>query len=409
MTNPRAQFRRFWPLAIVLLGLLSGGVLLWTAPETQPEDKVRAARMVQTLQVSPTNEPIRVSDHGTVIPARQVVMRPEVRGRVIRQHPALVPGGYLPAGAELIQIDPAEYELALTEHQTALEEARFELDLEKGRQVVAAREWGLLENELMAGDVNRALVLREPHLRRTEAMLRKATNEIAKARLNLSRTTVTAPFNAMVLEESVEIGQLVEPGSQICTLVGTDEFWVRATVPVGMLKWIRLPRPDHPGSAAEVILDTGNGQAMSRRGTVIRLLSDLDPIGRMARVLVRVPDPLGLQTGNPGIPLLLESYVRVEMEAGELRNVLNIPRSVLREGERIWVVDSNNELQIRPVEILWPRGDRVLIANCLHPGEQLVVSGLKTALPGLKVDPQPLSGTAPDEERGDNPQTTAAF
>lgn len=92
------------------------------------------------------------------------------------------------------------------------------------------------------------------------------------------------------------------------------------------------------------------------------------------------------------MPLLLGSFVRVEIEAGILENVLVIPQGTLREGQKIWVVDQKNELQIRDVEILWVRQDSVLIGNVMRPGEQLIASDLKAPLPGLKVNPQPLGG-----------------
>jgi len=391
MSHKRLSLSWLGPLAVLGIGLATGLVFLWTAPQTEPEDRDRASRIVQTIAISPTNEPITVTAYGAVIPAREVVMKPEVRGRIIRHHPSLVPGGYIEQGAELIQIDPSDYELALNEQIAALEEAQFALAVEKGRQVIASREWRLLEKDLNDSEVNRALVLREPHLRRTEAMIQKATNEIAKAQLNLSRTFVSCPFNAMVLEESVEIGQLVESGNTICTLVGTDEFWVQATLPMDKLKWVRLPRPGQPGSSAQVILDTGNGLAMSWQGSVLQLLSDLESTGRMARLLVRVPDPMGLETENKKLPLLLGSYARVEIDAGTLDNVLTIPRPALREGTRIWIVNGQKELEIRTVEILWTRPDTLLIANCMQPEELLVVSALKAALPGMKVNPHQLS------------------
>jgi RND family efflux transporter MFP subunit len=318
-------------------------------------------------------------------------MEPQVRGRVVRQHPALIPGGYIPEGQELVGIDPSDYELALTEQVTSLEEAQFELEVELGRQVVALREWGLLEGNLAGGEVNRSLVLREPHLRRAEAMIRKATNEISKARLNMSRTSVIAPFNAMVLAEAVELGQLLEPGGDICTLVGTDEFWVQASLPLEKLKWIRLPGPHRPGAAAKILLDTGNGAPAIWPGVVVRLLSDLEPAGRMARVLIRVGDPLGLEDDRRSFPLLLGSFVQVEIDAGQLTNVLMIPRGALREGNMIWVMDANRELQIRPVEILWSRLESLYIANDIRPDDALIVSGLKVALPGMKVEPIPTS------------------
>jgi RND family efflux transporter MFP subunit len=385
--------------AIAGAGLLISLIFVWTAPETQPEEKVAVTKIVRTMQVTPGNQAIVLETQGTVIPARRVEMVPQVKGRVVEQNDELVPGGTLRAGDPLIRIDPSDYELALTEQQTALAEATFELEVERGRQVVASREWKLLESELADSDANPSLVLREPHLRRTEALIRKATNEIAKAALDLSRTSIRVPFNSVVLDETVEIGQVIEPGNSICTLVGTDEFWVQTTISLEKLKWIRLPTADALGSPARVILETGRN-SNSWEGTVFRLLGDLEPVGRMARVLVRIADPLQLQSGETRNPLLLGSYVRVEIETGELSDVLTIPESAVREGGRIWTVNRDHELVIKSIEILWTQRDRVTIKNCVEPGEQLIVSNLRTALPGMKVDPQPVEAVSAGESSG---------
>ena len=101
-------------------------------------------------------------------------------------------------------------------------------------------------------------------------------------------------------------------------------------------------------------------------------MSDLDPLGRMARLIVSVQDPLGIQSPEDGkLPLLLGSYVEVRIIAGELEDTLRIPRSALREGNSIWVVGSDKRLQIVPAEVLWPEKDTVLIANNMEPGDQL--------------------------------------
>jgi len=373
--------------------------MVLTGPTTSPDEKVSAVTIVRTMSVAPRTESVYVRADATVIPARRVTIKPQVGGQVMRFHEALVPGGIIGEGEELVAIDPSDYELNLAEHESALEGALFELEVEKGRQVVAAREWRLLESDLTESEVNRSLVLREPHLRRTEAMIRAATNEIARAKLALARTSVTSPFNAMVLNEAIEQGQLVQAGSEISTLVGTDEFWVQATLSMADLKRVRLPGQGQPGASATVYLDTGNGNPVAWSGTVIRLLSELQPTERMARVLISVEDPLGLSGDGGKLPLLLGSYVQVEIEAGLLTNILVIPRSSLREGERIWVVDADNTLHIRDTEILWTRRETVIIANVINPGEQLVISGLRTALPGMKVNPQSDAPSATEEER----------
>ena len=409
MTLKRKAISWLCSIVVLTVGVLAGLIFIWTAPTTQPAEKVHPVRMVRTLPLTPRTELIFVMAEGPVIPAQKVAMQPEVQGRVVKHHASLVPGGFVGQGEQLIEIDPSAYLLALREMESALEEARYELELEKGRQVVASRELQLLEDDLSNSEVNRALVLREPHLRRTEALIQKATNEIAKARLDLSRTSLTTPFNAMVLDENVEIGQQVAPGSSLCTLVGTDEFWVQASLPLGDLKWIQLPTPDHPGSEATIFLDTGNGHAAEWKGRVVRLLSDLEPTGRMARVLIRVADPLGLNRRGNGVPLLLGSYVRARISAGTLEGVIPIPRKALREGNRIWVVDRNKAVQIRDVVIEWSRQETVLIQNTVEPEEQLIVFGLRTALPGLKVESRPVETLAPPDmsvvPHGSSPDT----
>lgn len=174
---------------------------------------------------------------------------------------------------------------------------------------------------------------------------------------------------------------------------------MQATVSLKKLKWIRLPAPNAIGSAVRVILETGQQETDLWHGVVFRLLGDLEPLGRMARMLVRVSDPLRLNSKGAKNPLLLGSYVRVEFDAGELTDVLTIPESAVREGSQIWAVNSNHELLIKDIQILWSQRDKVTIKNCLDPGEQLIVSNLRTALPGMKVDPQPVEDDRESEHQ----------
>lgn len=376
--------------AILVFGGMISLFLIWTGPEIAPEEKTESAKIVQTIPLVAHARSVAVSAFGGVVPSRIVVVKPQVSGRVIWQSDSVILGGRVKEGDELIRIDPKDYELALSEVKSNLEQARFEREVESGRQVIAQREWNELQSELDMEEVNQSLVLREPHLRRAEALMEKATNDIEVAELHLSRTVLHAPFNAMVIKESVEVGQLLNPGSEICELVGTDEFWIQVTVPFSQLKWVRVPADGRPGAKARVILDTGDGDFQQWDGEVLRVLSDLDPLGRMARVLIAVQDPLGLE-GPSGdkLPLLLGSYVEVKIDAGELEDTLTIPREALREGNQIWVVGDNNLLKIVEAKVLWPEKDTILISSDLQKGERLIVSDLRVALPGMKVAPQP--------------------
>ena len=83
-----------------------------------------------------------------------------------------------------------------------------------------------------------------------------------------------------------------------------------------------------------------------------------------------------------------------DIEAGTLEDVITIPRKALHDN-KLWLVDDRiNELQIRPTEVLWKSGETFLVKNVLKEGEQVIVSDLRAALPGMKVSPQTL--TTPD-------------
>ncbi|MDG2255346.1 MAG: efflux RND transporter periplasmic adaptor subunit [Opitutaceae bacterium] len=389
--NKKSKFRTlFIILVIFVVGGAASYVLLSTGPEIMPKEKSSSAKIVQVIPMDPQTRSVAVTALGSVVPSRKVVIRPQVSGQVIRQSDAITIGGHVKENDEMIRIDSKDYELALSEVRSNLEQSRFEREVESGRQVIAKREWDELQADLDIGDVNRSLVLREPHLRKAEALMEKAMNDIEIAELQLSRTIIKAPFNAMVVEESVEVGQLLSPSSTICELVGTDEFWIQVTIPFSDLKWIRFPDGNRAGAEAQVVLDMGNGESTAWKGEVIRLLSDLDPLGRMVRLVISVEDPLGLnKRSGSKLPLLLGSYVEVRMDAGDLENTLRIPREALREGNQIWVVGPDNLLKIVDADVLWLEKETVLISNKLGKGDQLIVSDLRVALPDMKVAPQP--------------------
>lgn len=355
-------------------------------PRTKKKkEQQRRVPVVQVLPLAPTEEKVMIEAYGTVVPARQLTVKPEVGGKIIAMNPDLAPGGIIAAGGLLFQIDPSDYRFVLNERRADVAEARYKLELEQGQQIIAAKEWQLLEKEGAAPKgASRALAMREPHLKFARAQLEAAESRLAAAELNLARTTVTAPFNALVLDEAVEQGQVVSSQAIAATLVDVDRFWVQASVPADRLERIRFSGKDgSAGSKAVISLHSGTEKTVSRTGRVLRLLGDLDPKGRMARVLVAVDDPLG-RTARTG-KVLLGSYVKVAIEAGIVPNVYVIPRMALRENDTLWLAGADGSLVMRPASVRWRRQDDVLVAMPATPGEMLITSRLQSPLPGMAL------------------------
>ena len=280
-------------LPAAILAAAGGAVffLFATAPKAGRAPGGHAAPIVEVAEVSRTPFQRTVEASGIVMPAREVEIHPEVSGRIIEIHPALQPGGVIPEGAVLVRIDPEEYELALDQAKSALAEAEAALEVEQGRQLVAKREWELYGKTLPDADLGQALALREPQLRQAEARIESARSVVRQAELDLRRTTISAPFRALVLEESVDIGQQVSPGSPMAALAGAEAFWIQATLPAAQLEAVLAAAAQGEAAARIYLPIEGMPSGEPILGVLVRHLGTVDPKGHMAQVLLEVKDP----------------------------------------------------------------------------------------------------------------------
>jgi RND family efflux transporter MFP subunit len=370
--------------AAILGGAIFGA---WWFVKNKPTAKRRRqgaslTPVVEAVEVKRGTSRIVVSAMGTVIPARMVTLKPRVGGEVVKLHPNFVRGGLIRSDESLVQLDEADYRLVLAQRAAALISAQSELKLEEGQQDIARREWKMLSQTTATSELDSELTLRKPQKRAREAAVAAASAQLEKAKLDLTRTVVHAPFNAVIRETSVEMGDQATTQTGLATLVGTDSYWVEVTVPVDRLKWIVFPaNGSTAGSTAVVRLSAGG----TREGRVLKLLSDLEPQGRLARVLIEIPDPLDLRNApdQRRLPVLLGEFVNVDIKGRELENVLAISRESLRDGSEVWLLSAEDKLVIKPVQVLWADRERVLIGDEFANGLRLITSNLGYPVDGM--------------------------
>lgn len=357
-------------VSLVVIAVVIAVVLVKTAPEAEKKRPPKMAPLVETVPLKAKDHTVRVKLTGTIVPAEEIRLRARVSGEVVSIAPGFIDGGLLEKGAEAVRIDPIDYELALAAAKSTLETARFSYKQELGRQDVARREWEMLK----AGDATEfeeELALRKPNLAASKAALEAAEAAVEKAELDLSRTRVSAPFNAIVLERNVNVGSQVSLQDVLASLVGTDAYWVQVSIPVDRLGWVKVP-------GSKVTVQSNSGAV--REGTVIKLLADLEKRGRMARLLIEIKNPLAGE-----LPILLGEYVHVDIAGRELKNVYAVPRSALREGSLVWIADAESKLEIRSVEVLWRDEQQVILRDRFADGDRLIVSDLNFAINGMDV------------------------
>jgi RND family efflux transporter MFP subunit len=376
----RSERRLKWALSIGVIAAATAIAFVLVATKEEPPraEKPLEGTLVEVIQINMSRHDVELRAKGTVVPAMEIVLQPELGGRVIWQSSELVAGGRFKADQPILRIDPRDYQLAVESHRSRVNRAKLDLSIEARRGEVAKREWSSF-GEMDVSDEQRALAQREPQLEASRLALKAAQSSLKKALLDLTRTTLRAPFNAMVVSESVDRGQLINPQTSVARLVGTDNYHVQVSVPVSSLRTARVRTADEPGSEAKILQQVGQ-ETIERPGEVIRQLPDLDPGGAMARLLLNIENPLG-QQGD--LPLLLGSFVDVAIGAQPIDDAIRLPRVALRNGRNVYVMNDANLLEIREVQIAWTEPDAVLVTGGLGPNERVITSRISTPVPNM--------------------------
>jgi len=153
---------------------------------------------------------------------------------------------------------------------------------------------------------------------------------------------------------------------------------------VGDLRWIMLPDArGQGGSMATVVQSLSDGETIERPARVLRLAGDLDPKGRMARLIVAVKNPMNRKDGQ--LPLLLGAYVKVKIHGKKLDDVVIVPRRAMRSEDQIWVMNDKDELEVRSVQVAYRGQDELYLTSGIAPNERIVISRLAAAVQGMPL------------------------
>src|SRR5680860_347017 len=389
-------------IGILFIGMAITAVIFLTEPEAKFEGAtVETAMLVDVVPVKQgTFEPVIVAT-GTVRPVEDVNLSPLVSGQIIRRDPAFAPGGFVKKNQVLLQIDPADYRNTLEMRKSEFMQSQTTLDTEMGRQQIAEQDLQLITDYSLFGgnpltEEERQLVLRKPQLNAVKASIGGAKASMEQARLNLERTTIRAPFDAHILSQNVTNGSQVAQGDDLGRIVGTDYYWIIATVPVSKIQWLSFPNGDSEnGSQVKITNSTAWGPDAFREGYLDKQIGALEDQTRLARVLVKVPDPLANTEGAKGKPkLMIGTFVEVNLMADPVANVVRLNRDHVRSNNTVWVM-KDGKLEIRKVEIVLTDDVYAYIRKGLEDGEKVVVTDLSTVSDGIGLRTE---GAAPKKE-----------
>ena len=367
-----------------------------SSPEAQRRGAPPATLSVEATRLAPTDFPIVLRSQGTVRPTTQNTLVVEVTGAITELSDDFVVGGSFEAGDALVQIDERDYQIALTRAQASLSQADAALEEERAMGSQAAADWKQLQRR---GEPT-SLMLREPQQAAAQANRDAAAAEVQRARLDLARTRIVAPYAGRVLSTAVSNGQFVNRGGTIGVIHAIDAVDVSLPLTSRQLEFLDLP-PDGkttPDTLAPTVeLETRVGSTTRTwTGRLVRS-EGVDAATQQLNVIARVERPFE----DAANPLRVGQYVNARVQGSVLKDVFVVPRAAVRDGQEVLVIDGENQLRRRAVIVAWTDEEHIAISEGLSDGDVLVTTPLATVADGTPVRATVDGIAPPPPQRGE--------
>ncbi len=374
------------PVIVIGAALIGAAAIVATTERLQPTQPEPVAPMVRVLKAQPKAVRMIVHAQGTVTPRTETALVPEVSGNVVWISPNLVSGGYFEAGEPLLRIDDRDY-------LATVARARASVSRTEAEQEFTDFELQRLE-ELETRDlISRSDVEAGMRAARVaEAGLQDARVALEQAERDLERTEIVAPFQGFVRNEQTDVGQFVSRGATIANLYAVDYVEVRLPIADQQLAYLDLPliqRGELDETTAPAVTLSANfaGQDYRWTGKLVRTEAEIDSRSRMVQAVARISAEDVSDADPASLPPPIGLFVNAEIEGRSADNVVVVPRAAIRNASEVLIVDEENRLRFREVELLRVYGDEAFINSGLSQGELICISPLQAVVDGMRVEP----------------------
>jgi len=404
--SPKTLRNLMTAVVILIVGAAAAGMLIKLGKKPERMTPPASRPLVSAFTVKPDQTPIQVTSFGSVKAKRSVSVVTRVNGEVVHKSRHFEAGGYFKKGDILLGIDDTDYILAAEQARANVAQSEYNLARADEEALVAQREWDRIGGTGFGGDENSeptALVLHEPQLKLARANLEAAKAALAQAEVNLERCTVTAPFDGRVLDTNADVGQFIRSGTALGNLYATDIAEITVSIADDDLAWITVNYEDEKGLPVDVSAEF-SGDRHHWEGRAVRLGGAIDARSRLVNVVIEIADPYR-RTGNRP-PLIEGMFVDVLFSSEPPAGAVVIPRSALRPGDQVWVIDQDSKLDLRTVEVARAGIEQAIVTSGLDAGDRICTSNLQYVTQGMPVrvagDPAPNKPEAkrPGAEQG---------
>ena len=377
------MIKKLKPL-FILLGAFALSYLLWFLGQVQPDPVEELPPPDVIIEIlTPKDFQVQISSNGTTTPLTQTVLTAEVGGEVIYRSKKFSEGSSVIEGEILAKIDDTDLQLQYKNALLQLANAEVQHSLQLAEAEVAKEAW-----EKIGDGIASDLTLKKPQLKQTEALLEVAKAQVNSAKNKLNKTEIVAPYAGRIQSVNIDLGTTIIPGQPVGAMYTSSEIEITLAVKDNDLQFLSIPmdgRKLNPSEQASVVIESFyKGKNQSWKGKLERVDGVIDPVTRMINLIAVFKNDF-IETDKPNLPIGL--FVEAKIDGITLKNIFEIPINSISEDNEVYIVDKDNQLELRELTILKKYSEFVIIKDGLKAGERIVTSKLSTASNGIKVNP----------------------
>ena len=351
------MIKKLKPL-FILLGAFALSYLLWFLGQVQPDPVEELPPPDVFVEIlTPKDFQIQINSNGTTKPLTQTILTAEVGGEVIYRSKKFSEGSSVIQGEILAKIDDTDLQLQYKNALLQLANAEVQYSLQLAEAEVAKEAWDKI-GDGVASD----LTLKKPQLKQAEALLEVAKAQVSSAEKKLNKTEIVAPYPGRIQNVNIDLGTTIIPGQPVGAIYTSSEIEITLAVKDNDLQFLSIPMDGRKLDPSEQSL------------VEIRMIN-----------LIAVFKNDFIETDKPNLPIGL--FVEAKIDGITLENIFEIPINSISKDNEVYIVDKDNQLELRKLTILKKYSEFVIIKDGLKAGERIVTSKLSTASNGIKVNP----------------------
>lgn len=363
-------YRKFVLIPGILLIAIGAAIgLSQLKPEVPKRDDEPLDLLVEVLPLEVHTETFAIRSQGTVRPRTQTILSAEVSGSIVSISPKFVAGGVFAKGEVLMRIDPTNYTVAVDKAEALVKQRQIEYD---GARKLRSQGYRA-ESEYASA----------------AAALASAQADFVSATRNLERTYIRLPYEGMVMSKEADLGQFVNPGTRVGVTFATDIAEVRLALTDQDLAFVELPDASTVAKSGKgqgplaVLSAVQKGKRMQWDAVIVRSEGVVDERSRVTYAVAQVQDPYRLHSEGAALPV--GSFVSASIQGATVDNVIRIPRTALRGSDQVLVVDDENKIRIRTVNIVHADAEYAYVDAGVVAGERITTTAIEAPVNGMSV------------------------